>query len=78
MLWSLESPVIGRLRCKLNFSKFCIADPVGFAGGVLRDSEANWICGFTYRIGISPIRISELWGFIGEPIGEGHEVAESR
>lgn len=32
------------------------------AGGLIRDATAGWICGFTFRVGISPILVAELWG----------------
>ncbi|OMO70991.1 hypothetical protein CCACVL1_18527 [Corchorus capsularis] len=31
------------------------------AGGLIRDMQANWICGFTYRVGISSSLVAELW-----------------
>lgn len=31
------------------------------AVGLIRDAEAKWICGFTFRVGIYSSLVAELW-----------------
>ncbi|KAL8161149.1 hypothetical protein V2J09_012638 [Rumex salicifolius] len=41
-------------------------DSKGAAGGVMRDADGKWVCGFTANLGITLIVESELWGvFLG-------------
>jgi len=47
---------------KINVDGSAIASPgLSTAGGILRDSEANWLSGFQYRVFYSHILTAELW-----------------
>lgn len=56
----MAGPATGAI--KVNVDGSAKGSPgLSAAGGVLRDGDANWICGFLYKVGISHAITSELW-----------------
>nr|WMB96745.1 hypothetical protein [Solanum melongena] len=37
---------------------------IATSGGLVRDAQANWVCGFVQKIGIASILEAELWGIL--------------
>ena len=48
--------------CKLNSDGACKRNRGSFAGGILRNSNGDWVSGFAMNIGYCSVIVAELWG----------------
>ncbi|CAL2231440.1 unnamed protein product [Prunus armeniaca] len=61
LLLAWEPPDLGKFKLNVDGSRSCASGSIG-AGGVIRNSLGEWICGFAVNLGKGQILEAEVWG----------------
>ncbi|KAI5339865.1 hypothetical protein L3X38_019138 [Prunus dulcis] len=61
LLLAWEPPELGQFKLNVDGSRRCASGSIG-AGGVIRNSLGDWVCGFAVNLGKEQILEAEVWG----------------